>query len=92
MNTKDRDGNTAIISAAKCQCCDIVNFLIEAGADVNIKDSKSNTALICAATRGSRSYDSVKALVQAGADVNARDTRGDTVLAHADTTDILRAR
>lgn len=57
---------------------DIVEMLINAGADVNAKDSFGNTTLRIAA--GSRNKDIAKLLIDAGADVNAKDSSGNTTL------------
>lgn len=70
---------TAIMVAAEKGYQDIVQMLIEAGADVNKKDPTHNTALILAAARNNT--DCVRILAQAGADVNPDDLMyGETTL------------
>lgn len=55
----------------------MVRFLIDAGADVNIRAKDGTTALILAVEIGE--YDTVKMLLDAGADVKAKNAKGQTV-------------
>jgi ankyrin repeat protein len=49
INAVDEDGNTALMLAASLAKRDIVKALLAAGADVNVKNKKRNTALIIVA-------------------------------------------
>lgn len=51
---------------------DVVQVLLDNGADVNISDNKGKTALMTAAKKGNKTI--LKALIDAGADVNAKMT------------------
>jgi ankyrin repeat protein len=69
------------ISAVKHQQLDIINTLIAAGIDANLKDEAGNTPLIWAAR-----YNHLKiiyTLISAGADVNLRDNSENTALIRA---------
>ena len=57
---------------------EIVNLLLQAGADVNAKSEDGTTVLMLAAY--SKEPDVVNILLEAGADVNARDADGKTAL------------
>jgi ankyrin repeat protein len=59
----------------------VVEYLINHGADVNIRDNHGYTALIWASRFGH--IDIVRQLLDAGADVNASDDEGETALAWA---------
>ena len=60
---------------------ELVEFLIEAGADVNVRDTRKWTALHFA----SQEQDTVlvERLIEAGAEVNATDDFGNSVIARA---------
>ena len=60
---------------------DRVRALIEAGADVNVRNHKGQSALHCAAKAGF--VDIVALLLEHGCEVDARDRRGETPLAAA---------
>lgn len=76
---EDEYGITALMRATDfTEHTKVVKSLIKAGADVNIKDIKCETALMLAAFYGYP--DIVKALIKAGADVNAKHDYGRTVL------------
>ena len=74
--TKDSKGVTLLMYAAAFGSPEAVRMLIEAGADINAKNSFDATALMWAAG------DPVKArtLIEHGADVNARSKQGRTAL------------
>jgi ankyrin repeat protein len=66
-----------------------VNFLIERGANVNIRTSKMNTALHFAAINNSKRF--IKLLLDKGASVNVRGDSGNTPLHKAARLGNLRA-
>jgi len=73
---------------------DIVKALIEAGADINVRNNYGNTALMLSSWYGS--IDIVKTLIEAGADINEHDNDGDTALilsscnGHSDVVRVLK--
>ena len=46
VNTKDKDGRTALMWDTEDKYPDCVKTLLEAGADVNVKDKDGKTALM----------------------------------------------
>jgi len=60
---------------------DIVELLLERGADISMTDALNRTALILAIS--SRYWDIVKGLVKAGANVNTVDVNGECALLYA---------
>ena len=82
VNAKNIGEWTALMEAAGGGHTAIVQALLDAGADINVKDNEGGlTALIVAAALGQT--DVVKVLLDAGADVNARDAVGETALRKA---------
>ena len=79
MNIQDNYGNTALIEAAINNHYDCFQYLVDRGADVNLKGRSGNTALITAARRDLHNY--VKYLVEHGGDVNSPNDDGMTPLA-----------
>ncbi len=65
-----------------------LQMLIQAGANVNVADSKGGTPLMEACREGIGMADVVRALIEAGADVNAKDNDGKTALDMAKTDEI----
>lgn len=76
-------GGTALHIAVLADQTEAVRFLIEKGADVNVraKNQKENAPLHWAVVYGRA--EAVDLLVQHGADVKAKDAEGETPLHHA---------
>ena len=70
--------NTALHEAVAESHVDVVQVLIDAGADIEKKDSGGRTPLLLACERGC--LDIVKVLVQAGAELRVTDIWGITCL------------
>ena len=79
INARDKDGNTALILAAK-ESPYVVFALLKKGADPNIANGEGKTALMAAAWF---EIEAVRYLVRFGADIHARDNEGKTVLMSA---------
>ncbi len=79
------DINNDLINAARRGQAARVQVLLDAGADVNARDSVSFTALIFAAEKGHTNI--VHILLDAGADVNAQADFGETALMGAAGSD-----
>ncbi len=69
---------TALHVAAYAGRIEICKFLLEAGADVNVKNQKGATPLLVGLSRGTIAC--VPTLLAHGADVNSRDIQGRTAL------------
>jgi ankyrin repeat protein len=74
VNTKDKDGYTALLISAEKGDIEITRLLVEKGADVNAKDKDGYTALMYVAYAGN--LEIAKLLIKNGADVNVRDKDG----------------
>ncbi|MBA7636706.1 hypothetical protein ES703_44327 [subsurface metagenome] len=72
---------SALIIAARGGEIDMVQKLLEGGANVHAKDNRGETALIVAAYEGHTEI--VRILLEAGADVNAKTKYGQTSLMYA---------
>jgi|SaaInlStandDraft_5_1057022.scaffolds.fasta_scaffold08880_5 ankyrin repeat protein len=89
------DGETALIRAVEYGNSEIVATLVEAGADMNIRDNYGNTPLIRASMIGEEYI--LEVLLDLGADVNAQSNAGDTALimasrrGHYDIVEMLLA-
>jgi ankyrin repeat protein len=83
-NVKNGPGNnskvTALHYAAAFGPVESVRYLLEAGAEINARDSRSLTPLSFALATEYPSLDIVRTLLRAGADVNVADINGDTPL------------
>lgn len=75
---EENDFNNALVEAAYAGHTEIVQLLLENGADVNTADGDGNTSLIQAAYAGHIGI--VHCLVENGADIDATDKNGDTAL------------
>jgi uncharacterized protein len=83
INAYDFKGYTPLILAVYNQNQDVVEFLLEKGADPNAKDAAGNTALMGVAFKGYT--DLAEKLIRAGADVNLRNNNGAPALTFAAT-------
>jgi ankyrin repeat protein len=75
-NARDRRGSTPLMHAAAFGTADSVKALLDAGADVNARNSFEATALVWGAADEAK----VHLLVEHGADINARTKLGRTAL------------
>ncbi len=76
VNTKDRNGHTPLITAAKEGQKDFVIDLLQRGADLSLTSDKNKTALHYAAANGHTEV--VRMLIEKGANPDARDCQGHT--------------
>jgi hypothetical protein len=83
-----RFGYTPLHSAARDNKIKIVQELIAAGADLNIKDHMGMTPLILAAEHGQTEV--VRLLIDAGADIQLKDNAGRTARDRADRDEIAK--
>lgn len=81
INYQNESTFTALMLASYNNHTNIVKFLIQNGADTELKDCCGTTALIGAAYYGN--YDIVNTLLEFGADINCKDNDGETALFHA---------
>ena len=85
VNTRDDEGNTALLYASRYFVRDWQRrngwALLEKGADANAANHKGETALILAATQSEG--DAARLLLEKGADVNVRTSTGRTPLMQA---------
>jgi ankyrin repeat protein len=77
-SAKDNKGNTPLYQAIWGGDEEIVEALINGGADVNFQDNKGNTPLHQAIWGGNEEI--VEALINGGADVNIVNNNGDSPL------------
>ena len=78
VNHVDTNGRTALHEAAQRGCADVVQVLIDAGADIEVRDNDGCSPLLAASSTGE--LVSLKKLVEAGAGVRAVDTEARTCL------------
>lgn len=79
VKARDKDGWTALHHATLGGIHDdVMRALIRAGADVNAKTSRNETALILSAMKGK--VEEVRVLVESGTDVNVKTSSGETAL------------
>ena len=81
VNHSEDENFTALHIAAQNNHAEVVEVLIDAGADIEAKDEDGSSPLHCACRRGA--LNAVKLLVKAGAEVCVTDNIGDTCLMYA---------
>ncbi len=77
-DSRDAEGWTALMYAARSENQDLVLLLLKAEAALDILNRDGETALIVAVKRGN--VEAARQLLMAGADVGARDARGRSAL------------
>ena len=94
INEKDREKDTALMKACRdCNAVNVVAFLLENGANINVRDTIDQTPLIIASQNGCT--DIVRMLLDAGADIHHRNDQGENALisaaqeGHIDTVKFL---
>ena len=87
INLKDRRRWTPLFYACAAGNEELLEFLLENGASVNVRDSRKRTVLLvavlkkcCGFRKGRISYRIVQMLLRAGVAVNAKDCRGQMAL------------
>jgi ankyrin repeat protein len=89
INRKNYESSTALHMGANLIYPEIVQPLIEYGADIEARDTSGKTSLYCAILARSQGLmkshhtETIKVLIQGGADVSARDNQGYTPLDYA---------
>ena len=78
VNHADENGMTALQWEAKKTYRDVVQALVDAGADIEAKNDMGRSPLLVACENGNISK--VKMLVKAGAEVSTTDNQGNTCL------------
>ena len=77
VNAQDHDLDTGLMRASSIGHIEIIELLINAGADVNAQNEESATALI-EASYIHNNLEVIRLLINAGANVNAQDYDGNT--------------
>jgi len=87
LNSHDSYGYTCLHNAIGGHNWNTVNFLLDEGIDVNLKDKKGSTALLYMVDHMEFNYEEgikvIKRLLDMGADVNEPDKNGTTPLISA---------
>ena len=78
MNIQIYHGETALIIAPSSNALRCIQILIQAGADVNVRDRSDITPLLVAI--GHSHFDCAECLLRAGADVNIQDYGGNSAV------------
>ncbi|KAF7525381.1 hypothetical protein PCG10_004862 [Penicillium crustosum] len=81
LETRTKDGKTALHLAAEEGHGDVLWYLLKQGASVAARDVEKRTAFVLAAESGHSGL--LKCLREYGADINARDINGDTAFLSA---------
>ena len=81
LSPKYKSGVTLLHIAVYNENLEIIKMLIDAGVDINARNSEGQTALFSACI--DRNLDIIKMLLDAGVDINATDSEGQTALVRA---------
>jgi len=91
INTKGTIGNTLLITASIKRYDEIIELLVQKGADVDIQNDYGYTALMCTSMLGATP--AAESLIEANADINIQCNGGYTALmytARYNNIDIVR--
>lgn len=78
LEKKDITGSTALLRAVHCSCHEIIQLLIQAGADINAVNFYGESVLIHSIIK--KEWSAATELIKHGADVNYSDKMGRTPL------------
>jgi ankyrin repeat protein len=78
-------GWTPLIAAVYHNRTDVIHYLVESGADLNLGDKSGMTPLMWAIGRGDDGIDLVKYLIAHGADLSVTDKDGATAITFAES-------
>ncbi|MFD0589688.1 ankyrin repeat domain-containing protein [Paenibacillus sp. GCM10027627] len=78
INAQDQHGRTAAMIAVHTNRLSIFNLLVEKGADINIRDNRSDNPLLYSGAEGMLPF--VQAAIAAGADTTLTNRYGGTAL------------
>ncbi|CAB3380788.1 Hypothetical predicted protein [Cloeon dipterum] len=81
LNTRNDNGETALLIAIKLEKLDLIDFLLTKNVDANIPDGKGTVPLHLVAVKGDMEL--VKKLIECGADPAQKDSEGKNSLHHA---------
>ncbi len=76
-------GFTPLIAAIYHNNTNVIYYLVDAGADVNLADNNDETPLMWSTTSGDEAVPVVNYLIKHGARLDARDRNGSTVFDYA---------
>jgi ankyrin repeat protein len=85
-NLSTQFGSTPLIGAIYFDQTNIVEYLAEVGADVNLADNNSKTPLMWATGRGDEGIPMVNCLISHGANLDTKDKNSLTVFDYAKAT------
>jgi uncharacterized protein len=83
VDARDASGATALVAAAYSNQVDVARSLIEAGADVNVKDERQQSAYLIATSEVGDDPRLLELTLANGADVDAKDSYNGTGLIRA---------
>ncbi|MDR0321171.1 MAG: ankyrin repeat domain-containing protein [Treponema sp.] len=83
IHSQDKEGRCALVAAAYKNNLEIVDLLIAAGADVNMKDNTIQSAYLISTMEGCGYIELLRKVLKAGADVHSTDSDNGTGLIRA---------
>lgn len=83
INIKDKSGKTLLIIATINKSKEIVELLLEKGADINIKENEENYSALWFVLNSNIDFDFASFLIKNGANINSTDESKNTLLIDA---------